>query len=144
MERNVKQKKRRVLIDKSFGKFIIVGAINTLFGTGIMLIFYNIFHFNYWISSAANYFFGSALSYILNKKFTCHYKGKSLCTVVRFIINILICYLIAYGIAKPLMSEMLASFDRKIQENGAMIFGMILFTILNYLGQRFFAFRHTK
>lgn len=63
---------------------------------------------------------------------------------MRFAVNILICYLIAYGIAKPLMSEMLASFDRKVQENGAMIFGIILFTILNYLGQRFFAFRHTK
>lgn len=144
MGRNVKQKKRRVLIDKSFGKFIIVGLINTLFGTGIMLIFYNIFHVNYWISSAANYFFGSVLSYFLNKKFTFHYKEKNLSTVVRFAVNILICYLIAYGIAKPLMSEMLASFDRKVQENGAMIFGIILFTILNYLGQRFFAFRHTK
>lgn len=66
MGRNVKQKKRRVLIDKSFGKFIIVGLINTLFGTGIMLIFYNIFHVNYWISSAANYFFGSVLSYFLD------------------------------------------------------------------------------
>lgn len=144
MERNVKQKRRRGVVDKSFGKFIIVGLINTLFGTGIMLIFYNIFHFNYWFSSAANYFFGSVLSYFLNKNFTFHYKGKSLSTVGRFAVNILLCYLIAYGIARPLMSKMLASFDRKLQENGAMIFGMILFIILNYLGQRFFTFRHTK
>ena len=58
------------IFDKIFLKFIIVGIINTMFGTVIMFLFYNFFDANYWISSAANYFFGSILSYYLNNKYT--------------------------------------------------------------------------
>ena len=47
------------LFDKTFWKFILVGVANTIFGTGIMFVFYNVFHFSYWVSSASNYFFGS-------------------------------------------------------------------------------------
>ena len=56
--------------DKTFWKFILVGIVNTLFGTAIMFLFYNVFHLSYWISSASNYIFGSILSYFLNKHFT--------------------------------------------------------------------------
>ena len=56
--------------DKTFLKFIIVGVANTLFGTAVMFIAYNLLHFSYWVSSASNYVFGSILSYFLNKYFT--------------------------------------------------------------------------
>ena len=49
---------------------MLVGVANTLFGTAVMFLFYNLFHFDYWVSSAANYVFGSILSYILNRFFT--------------------------------------------------------------------------
>ena len=58
------------LIDKTLFKFILVGIANTIFGTAVMFAFYNILHLNYWISSMANYLFGSILSYFLNKTFT--------------------------------------------------------------------------
>ena len=35
----------------------------------------------------------------------------------------------------------LSGAGKTIQENGAMLVGMCLFVVLNYLGQRFFAFR---
>ena len=60
----------RKLFDRTFLKFLLVGVINTLFGYGIMFGFYNLLGLDYWISSAANYFFGSTLSYFLNKHFT--------------------------------------------------------------------------
>ena len=63
--------------------------------------------------------------------------------MAKFIINITICYLVAYGIAKPLVARVLSSQKVTVQENGAMLVGMILFVILNYLGQRFFAFKKT-
>ena len=47
----------------------------------------------------------------------------------------------AYGIAKPLALRLLAGFDEKLQTNAAMLAGLCLYTALNYLGQRFFAFR---
>lgn len=60
-------------LDKTFLKFVIVGIVNTLFGTAIMFGLYNLAGCNYWVSSIANYFFGSILSYFLNKYFTSLY-----------------------------------------------------------------------
>lgn len=131
-------------IDTKLLKFILVGIINTLFGTAIMFLCYNLFHLSYWISSAANYFFGSILSYILNKYFTFGAKGKSLFEIIRFIVNIVVCYFIAYGIAKPLAGYFLISCGKSMQENIAMLIGMCLFVCLNYLGQRYFVFKEKQ
>jgi len=132
----------RKLLDKTFWKFLLVGVINTLFGTAVMFVFYNVFGLSYWLSSASNYFFGSILSYFLNKYFTFQNKEKSFAVVARFALNIAVCYGIAYGVAKPLARAVLSSTGAsvKLQENIAMLVGMCLFVGLNYLGQRFFAF----
>ena len=132
------------LLDKTFWKFVLVGVINTLFGAAIMFTFYNLFHLSYWFSSASNYFFGSILSYFLNKYYTFRYKERSWGVIGRFVLNILLCYLIAYGIAKPLALHLLSGASVSVQENIAMLVGMVLFTLLNYLGQRFFAFKKTE
>ena len=128
--------------DKTFMKYIMVGVVNTIVGTTIMFVFYNVFHLRYWVSSASNYFFGSICSYILNKHFTFQYKEKGWSSLLRFTINILTCYLLAYGIAKPVMQQILNQSSTTVQENVSMMFGMCLCVVFNYLGQRFFAFKH--
>ena len=130
--------------DRTFWRFLLVGAANTLFGSAVMFLCYNLFHLSYWVSSAANYVFGSILSYFLNKYYTFRKKERSLGMVVRFVLNISLCYLIAYGIAKPLCLRLLANAAVSTRDNVAMLVGMVLFTGLNYLGQRFFAFRSPK
>ena len=127
--------------NKTFVRFVIVGIINTIFGTAIMFVFYNVFHLSYWLSSAANYFFGSILSYFLNKYYTFNYKEKDWKSVIRFTINIVVCYLLAYGMAKPFIKWILSSTSKSLQENVAMLVGMCLFVALNYFGQRFYAFK---
>lgn len=122
-------------------KFAIVGVVNTAVGTAVMLLCYNFLNFNYWFSTAMNYVIGSIISYFLNKYYTFQNKERNWRIVVRFIINITVCYLLAYGIAKPLAASLLAGQAKAIQENGAMLVGMVLFMVLNYLGQRFFAFK---
>jgi putative flippase GtrA len=57
------------------------------------------------------------------------------------VINISLCYLLAYGMAKPLVAYILSGFSKTIQENMAMVAGMCLFVGLNYIGQRFFVFK---
>ena len=132
------------LFHKTFLKFILVGVANTVFGTAIMFIMYNVFGVNYWISSASNYVCGSILSYFLNKYFTFKNQDKGIGVIIKFIINISLCYLIAYGAAKPLVRYILSGMGTKIQDNVAMLAGMGLFVILNYFGQRFFAFNSKK
>ena len=130
----------RKIFDQTFWKFVLVGVINTMVGTVIMFACYNLVGLSYWISSAANYIVGSLVSYYLNKHFTFKSTEKGIKPVLQFVINIAICYLIAYGVAKPLVSNILRGQSKSIQENGAMLVGMLLFVGLNYLGQRFFAF----
>ena len=127
--------------DITFWKFIIVGVVNTLFGTAIMFVFYNVFHLSYWISSASNYFFGSILSYFLNKYFTFKSRDNSGKSIVRFVINITVCYLLAYGGAKPLARWIFSGASASLQDNMAMLAGMCFFVGFNYIGQRFFVFK---
>lgn len=129
------------IIDKTFLKFIFVGVINTIVGTSVMFASYNLLHLSYWVSSALNYIIGSIVSYFLNKYYTFQNKDKSIKVVIKFIINITVCYLLAYGLAKPLVHQVLSSQSKLIQENIAMLVGMGLFVMLNYFGQRFFAFK---
>lgn len=129
------------LLDKTFWKFMLVGVVNTLFGSGIMFLFYNVFHLGYWVSSASNYIFGSILSYVLNKHFTFGNRSRNPRVVLRFVLNISLCYLAAYGLARPLVERMLGHLSPTLRDNGAMVVGMGVFMALNYLGQRFFAFR---
>ena len=130
--------------NNTFVKFILVGIANTIIGTLIMFVFYNVFHLSYWVSSASNYFFGSICSYLLNKYFTFKYKEKGFASLIRFTLNILVCYLLAYGIAKPVMQWLLSSYTVSIQENVSMLLGMCLFVIFNYIGQRYFAFKKSS
>lgn len=125
-------------------KFIIVEIINTVVGTSVMFILYNIFSVGYWMSSAANYIIGSIVSYFLNKYFTFQNREKSFKQIILFVINISLCYLIAYGVAKPMVAFILNQYNEKIQGNISMLVGMGLFVILNYFGQRLVVFRQSE
>ena len=127
--------------DPSMLRFLLVGVVNTLVGAGIMFLLYNLAGCSYWLSSAANYIVGGVVSYFLNKYYTFKNPERSWKQVLRFALNVAVCWLLAYGIAKPLALRLLAGFDEKLQTNAAMLAGLCLYTALNYLGQRFFAFR---
>lgn len=147
------------VFDEKLLKFVLVGIVNTAVGTFIMFFLYNVVKWGYFASSAANYILTSILSFFLNKYFTFKSHGDMAKSAVRFTINIAVCYLLAYGIAKPLVVFLLTSLpdgilnpienvmysflssEKAVEENLAMIVGMCLFVLFNYFGQRFFAFK---
>lgn len=134
----------KIFYDKTFLKFIIVGIINTAVGAGVMFALYNIFNCSYWISSIMNYVVGSVVSFFLNKYFTFKSKAFSFKEVIYFIINIAVCFFIAYGLAKPFAIYILSGYSKSVQENTAMFIGMVIFTGLNYLAQRFIVFKENN
>lgn len=136
----MRQKIKKIL-DPTLWKFILVGVVNTAIGTAVMFVFYNFFHCSYWVSTASNYIVGSVVSYFLNKNFTFRNKNKGVVVVLKFTANILVCYLLAYGIARPLIRCLFADFGKSIQDNLAMVTGMGVFIVFNYIGQRFWAFK---
>lgn len=89
---------------------------------------------------------GSVVSFFLNKHFTFRNRETGVGVVARFVVNISVCWLLAYGLAQPVMEQLLGGLglSQQLQGNLTMLAGSGLFVILNYLGQRFFAFRTPK
>lgn len=132
--------------------FGMVGVINTLMGWGIMAVLYNLIHMNYWLSSGISYFIGSVFSYHANAKLTFKVEEKDKWLPWRFALNIIVCYLIAFSVAKPFTARVLDAIGLSsggrisvvLLENIAMICGMCIFIVMNFFGQKLFVFRKTK
>ena len=121
--------------------FGMVGVINTLMGWGIMAVLYNLIHLNYWLSSGISYFIGSVFSYHANAKVTFKVENRDKWLPWRFAVNIIVCYLIAFSVAQPLVKYLLSSQPVVIVDNVAMVFGMCFFVFMNFFGQKLFVFR---
>jgi len=129
------------LFDRIFFKYIVVGIINTLVGSSIMFLLYNVGKIGYWFSSATTFVVGSILSFFLNKYFTFSVRQWSVFMVIAFILTITFSYLFSYSVSKFAINYLLRDSHQKIRENMALLAGMCLFTGINYLGQRFIVFR---
>ena len=141
--------KLKKLFDPTFFRFILVGVVNTLVGTAVMFLLYNLAGLHawgnagYWLSTMGNYTVGSVVSFFLNKHFTFRSREKGAGVVLRFALNIVVCMVLAYGIAQRAVAWALAgtALSQQVQGNLSMVVGMGLFVLLNYFGQRFFAFK---
>lgn len=128
------------VLDASIPKFLLVGAGNTLISVIIMFLMEGL---GYWPSTAISYMVGAILSFTLNRKFTFRSKTKVGQSAAKFTVNVVVCYLLAYSIAQPIGGIILGAigFTGIWLDRLTKIGGMGLYTILNYFGQRFFAFR---
>lgn len=111
-----------------------------MMGNSTMFVAYNVLHFNYWAASASNYAVGGICSYFLNKHYTFKNKEQSAAQIVRFVVNLLICYFVSYKLAIWAVKWMLGGLSPTIQENIAMCAGTCLYVATNYVGQRLFVF----
>jgi putative flippase GtrA len=137
-------KLKRIFIDHRFFKFIVVGALNTALGSAVMFGLYNLAGFGYWAASLVNCGAASVLSFFLNKYFTFGIKSWSARMVAAFAATIAVSYIAAYGVAKPFICWVLRDCGKSLQDNAALLTGMVLFTAINYLGQRYVAFKGEK
>ena len=134
-------KKLLSLFDAKMWKFLMVGVLNTLVGDGLSFLLINLTEIDMWSATALPMALASVMSYFLNKHFTFRNRETGWKPVFRFALNIAVCYLLAYGIAIPLMQWVLSAADPTLRDNLCKLLGMVLFTGFNYLGQRLFAFR---
>lgn len=135
--------------DIKFWKFIVVGIINTIVGEGLKFLLFNLFKTDVWVSSIIGMVVGSVISYFLNKYFTFKNNEKGWKPVVRFALNIAICFTLANVIALNLvewfcLANSITMFGWSVETfagNASMLAGSCLFVAFNYIGQRFFAFK---
>ena len=97
-------------------------------------------------SPAPSFEGGGDWTFYLNRHFTFHSEETFWRSAVKFAINVAVCYGIAYALAQPIAGWVLGStgMDPIWQERLTKLGGMALYTILNYFGQRFFAFQKKK
>ena len=134
------------LLDRSLLFFLLIGAGNTLLSMAIMYLLYTLAGFGYWGSSAVAFAVTSVISFLLNKKLSFRYEGRVWAAAVRFALVIAVCYLIAYSLAQPATAWLLekivgAALNAQTIDKAALLTGQVIFTGLNYFGQRFFAFK---
>ena len=134
-------KKILALFDVKMWKFLLVGVLNTIVGEGLSYLLILCTDIDLWWATAVPTVLASVMSYFLNKYFTFKNKEKGWRPVFRFALNIAVCYLLAYGIAIPLMQWALSGLEETTAKLIAKTLGACLFVGFNYLGQRLYAFR---
>ena len=127
-------------LDASIPKFLLVGVGNTLLSAVLMFLLEEL---GYWLSSAIAYVAGAVMSFFLNRSFTFRSKEALGASAIKFAVNVALCYVLAFAIAQPVGGWLLGSFGMEgiWLERLTKLGGMGLYTLLNYFGQRFFAFR---
>lgn len=133
-----------VLFTSSLFRFLLVGVLNTLVGSGIMFFLFNVVSCSYWVSSALSYLIAGIMSFFLNKYFTFHNNGKSYFQIFLFCLNQGVCYFLAYFVADKAVRFFTAGLSEKLTGNIALFCGMCVFTVFNFCGQKFVVFTRRK
>ena len=137
--------KSKEIASHSFVRFLLVGVLNTVLSAVLMFLLYDGFHLSYWPATAIAYVAGAVVSSFLIFRFTFKSNANPVLAALRFAVNVAVCYVLAYSLAKPLVKAVFSGvLTPEWSERAAMVAGMGLYTILNYFGQRFFAFRRRK
>ena len=129
--------------DKSLLFFVLIGAGNTIITmVGSQLLLSSL---GYWGSTALMFTLTSVISFILNRKYSFESKAPLLQSAVRFSIIIAGCYLLSFSISSFLVPWFVQNYVQALAKETvsriAMIVAQVLFTAMNYLGQRLWAFK---
>ncbi|KAF5053348.1 GtrA-like protein [anaerobic digester metagenome] len=138
----------RSFFDPSFLKFLMVGGCNFFLSMGIMFLLYEQFALGYWLSSVISFTLCSIISFVCNRRFTFQSSAPLPSAAFRFAVVIAVCYFIAFGVAKPLVGYVNVRFylqySHEVTDRISMLFAQVIFTGLNFIGQRFWTFNDAR
>lgn len=99
----------------------------------------------YWGSTALMFFITSVISFVLNRKLSFQSKAPLGRSIVRFALVILGCYLISFGLSDIIVPAFMGAVFPPVSAEWvtriAMLAAQVIFTLLNYIGQRLWAFK---
>lgn len=130
------------VFDKKLIFYCLLGFANYVICTGLMFLLYNLGICDDHVAPLINYGLGGIIWYFGNVKLVFKQK-QTPALVIRFILEIIVCYLLCYYILSPRICRL---FVRKLastaaKDNIRMAVGSVVYAIVNYFGQRFFVFR---
>lgn len=131
--------------NNSLVRFLLVGVVNTCIGLAIMLLLLNVAGATYWVSTFTGNALGACASFLLNRSFTFKSRIAYNRGVPRFFITILICYFSAYFVSEKVgeWAGRMFLISAEGEKNVSVLLGSVLYTMSNYLGQKYFVFKTT-
>ena len=135
-------------MNKEFIIFLVIGLVNTLFSMAVTYSIYNLLHLRYYISSFTGTFSVAVLGFFLNRRFTFSSDCKILSSMIKFFTVILLSYIIAFTLSHKLFlyifSVVNLNLSISIIEQIAILFAQIIFTLINFTGQKLWTFKIRK
>ena len=143
--------KLKKIVDKTLLLYLLLGVLNFILCTALMFILFNMCGFSEHLAPVVNYVLGSIIWYVSCRFILFRGEPASWQTIVRFILEVLVCYGLSYYVIAPLARRFLLKFQamrslfdfggkEKTAGNCEMTIGALAYAILNYFGQRYFVF----
>ena len=137
------------LLQNETVRYLLVGGSNTVLGWVLSFVFTHLLHMGFWLSSAVSMVIGSAYSYLLNRAYTFRAGDIPHKTALpRFVLNIAVCYFLSYIPAKAVLDILFDKLALPLSADTVTFLKLlganVCFIVLNYVGQKFFAFRKAK
>lgn len=127
----------KLILDYTFGRFIAVGILNTLAGLSIIYAAKYFFKLDDIPANLLGYGFGLMLSFFLNRSWTFRHGQGIGRALARFLIVFLVAYL------ANLVTLLFATSALGINSYVAQAVAIVPYTLVGYLGSKYFAFRPT-
>ncbi|WP_191270746.1 GtrA family protein [Neobacillus kokaensis] len=130
-------------VNNDFIRFLLVGTVNTFVGLAIMFFLLNVLGISYWVSTFTGNTVGACVSYLLNRSFTFRSSVSLQKGLPRFCAIIFICYFSAYFCSEKILQAAghLFPLDQSFIQNSSILLGSGLYTLSNYLGQKYIVFK---
>ena len=126
--------------------YLFIGLISTAINWTVTYILNNFFHLGYWITSGAAFLCSLVFTYFANKKYTFRNTESMSKVLPKYLAEVLICFLLAYGLGKPVLDWFFSGVIKPDMDPDKLntlkgILANICYIGLNYIGQKFFVFR---
>jgi putative flippase GtrA len=118
-------------------KFAVVGIANTVIGLFAIYMCKWLLGFDDALANISGYIIGLAVSYLLNRGWTFQHSGAALPALARFLLIFALAYLL------NLATVLIAIHSLGVNSYLAQAIGIGPYTVLFYLGSRYFAFKPT-
>ena len=126
-------------MNKEFMIFLLIGFFIILFAMILTYSMYNLLHSGYYISSFTGTFSAAVLGFFLNRRIT-------FSSMVKFFTIILLSYIVSFTLSHKLFLYIFTAlnFDLSVSiiEQTAILFAQIIFTLLNFAGQKLWTFKN--
>ena len=134
-------------MNRAFLRFLIVGLLNTCVGLAMMFSLLIVLKQDYWVSTFIGNTVGAVVSFVLNRRYTFQSDASVIMSGIRFFVVMFICYLISYRTGLWFVHVMLLSIHTiptSAVDRCAGLSGMIVYTLTNYIGQKYVVFPKKK